>query len=206
MIAAPHLLTATLEPRASRTPQPPHAAVAGRTDFDALVVTGAWWVLGACAAWAALIVLAAAVELTSGGRTRALTWVAAPTWVRRLVLSLLGATLVGVPATAGLAAATPASGGAGGPDGTSTGAAPLARGVRGGEEPAGWGDATGPDGLPVPSRPAVVALPSGTPSSPSGPSGIPEPAGGRARAGAHVALARVVVRPGDCLWDIAARR
>ena len=272
MISARTLPTTALQPRPSL---PPHQRVGEPADFDALVVSGARWVLLLCAVWAALIVVAAGVELVSGGRTRALTWVAAPPWVRRLVLSLLGATLVGVPATAGLATAAPAS--PVGPAGSST--SHLGSGSTG---PDGWDTTAGPDGLPVPSRPAVQAppVPGPTPSEPptrtasgrpepsataaspgaeptraarptpsptstrrapatpparTGPSATPstgapgsgsagstrsggshgpadagsaspEPAPGSAEGDPAAGLTRVVVRPGDCLWDIAVRR
>ncbi|GAB3656504.1 hypothetical protein GCM10027596_10780 [Nocardioides korecus] len=277
MISARTSPTTTLQPRPSL---PPHPGAGGPADFDALVVSGARWVLLGCAVWALLIVVAAGVELVSGGRTRALTWVAAPAWVRRLVLSLLGATLVGVPATAGLATAavtTTTTTAAAAPAGsTTTGivgtVVPGAPGPNGADE---WGGgngsdgsngAAGPDGLPLPSRPAIEAapLPVPTPSSsstrpaapsttPGSPSSSPSPsptrpasptgpssptsapsdgaarpvspgeAGGGSAAGTAptggptgparaassteaATVTHVVVRPGDCLWDLAARR
>lgn len=181
MISTRTLLTTTLLPQPSHVTRPPHRTASGPADFDALVVAGARWVLLMCAVWGVLIAAAAAIELLSGGRTRALSWVGAPTWVRRLVLSLLGASLVGVPATVGLAPAGAATVGSSGGSTTSAAASSV-----------------GPDGLPPLSRPAVAAQPVTTPAPAAGPSAESTPG--------VAATTHVVVRPGDCLWDIASRR
>ena len=66
--------------------------------FSDLLIAVAGWALAVCAAWAALIVLAALVEAATGGRWRATTWVGCPPALRRTLLALLGVALASAPA------------------------------------------------------------------------------------------------------------
>jgi nucleoid-associated protein YgaU len=68
---------------------------ASPTSYDDLLVALASWVLRGCAAWGALILLAAVVESLSRGRVRATSWVATPPTLRRALLAALGVLLAG---------------------------------------------------------------------------------------------------------------
>ena len=70
--------------------------------FGQALVALASWLLLACAAWAALLLAAAVVEVATSGRLRATTWVGCPVALRRVLLAGLGAVLAGgaVPAHA----------------------------------------------------------------------------------------------------------
>jgi hypothetical protein len=65
------------------------------SEYDALLLAVAAWVLLGCAAWAMLIGIAAVVETTSAGRLPATAWVGCPRSLRRLLLAGLGVALVG---------------------------------------------------------------------------------------------------------------
>jgi len=64
-----------------------------KSEYDALLLALAAWVLLGCAAWAVLIGLAAVVETTSAGRLPATAWVGCPRTLRRLLLTGLGVAL-----------------------------------------------------------------------------------------------------------------
>ena len=65
------------------------------SEYDALLLALAAWVLLGCAAWAVLIGIAAVVETASAGRLPATAWVGCPRSLRRLLLTGLGVALVG---------------------------------------------------------------------------------------------------------------
>ena len=65
------------------------------SQYDALLLALAAWVLLGCAAWAVVIGVAAVVETTSAGRLPATAWVGCPRSLRRLLLAGLGVALVG---------------------------------------------------------------------------------------------------------------
>jgi len=65
------------------------------SEYDALLLALAAWVLLVCAAWAVLIGIAAVVETTSAGRLPATAWVGCPRSLRRVLLTGLGVALVG---------------------------------------------------------------------------------------------------------------
>ena len=80
------------------------------TAYADLLVVGAQWLLLLCAAWAGVLLAAAALEVLTRGRLAATTWVGAPPRVRRALLAAVGLVLVGVPGVAG--ATPPSPGGA----------------------------------------------------------------------------------------------
>ncbi len=82
------------------------------SEYDALLLALAAWILLGCAGWALLIGIAAVVETTSAGRLPATAWVGCPRSLRRLLLAGLGLALVGAgplqaPATASAEAPLP---------------------------------------------------------------------------------------------------
>ncbi|MCW2762158.1 MAG: hypothetical protein JWR85_2359 [Marmoricola sp.] len=81
--------------------------------FDDLLVTGASWLLAGCATWAGLILAAAVLEASTGGRLRATAWVACPSGLRRALLTALGVALVTGPTVGSSAGSAPGSTGTG---------------------------------------------------------------------------------------------
>ena len=65
------------------------------SEYDALLLALAAWVLVGCAAWTVLIGIATVVETTSAGRLPATAWVGCPRSLRRILLAGLGVALVG---------------------------------------------------------------------------------------------------------------
>jgi len=65
------------------------------SEYDALLLALAAWVLLGCAAWAVLIGIAAVMETASAGRLPVTAWVGCPRSIRRVLLAGVGVALVG---------------------------------------------------------------------------------------------------------------
>ncbi len=64
--------------------------------FEALLVTGAGWLLTACCLWLGGILLAGLLETVTSGRLRATTWLGCPPRLRHALLTGLGLALASV--------------------------------------------------------------------------------------------------------------
>ena len=139
---------ASQPPQASQAPSAPHlpgvpSGTQPTAGFDTLLTGAAQLLLGLCLAWAAVLVLATAVEALSRGRLPALRWVGCPPVVRRALLAAVGVAVLapGLPGQAASAAAPagPTDPGRGARTSETTRVGPV-RGV--------W--------LPVPARPTTA--------------------------------------------------